>query len=596
MVWVVIPMVLFLVLRLGGNFGASERPSEPALAPQPPIPTLYFRSPLGIPLLLAGNFAEMRTGHFHSGIDIKTNNRPGYRVYAAADGWVSRIKVSPTGYGQALYVDHPNGYTTVYAHLSRFKEDLAAYVKKKQYAEHSFALDMSVSKGMFPLKKGEVIAFSGNTGSSSGPHLHFEIRDTASEEPMNPLLFGIPVTDHERPRIYRVKVYAANRESGATIVHSDGSRPIRATFDAPVVIGVVKGKSGYRLKNVKAIRARGEIGFGIQASDFHDGSKSRLGAYRIALLADADTLYRSQMRRFNFSQTRFINAHVDYAERLRNHRWIQRSFLLPGNRLPLYKTAHSGWLSVRPGGSHAMRYRIDDAAGNHSTLDFDVVGDAEHIAATNGHRVPDAFIPRTRETTFERDGLRIIFPAYALYEDLELHVSIAAGDANTFSPRYRIQDPFTPVQKRFRLSLDARGVPPRLRKRALIAYRDEDGDVSSVGGVYNAGRITANPRAFGTYYIAADTVAPVVRPVNIRDGKDMSRLNSIKINMRDALAGIDSYAGFVDDQWVLFTYDSKRNRLEYVFDGHVSKGRHRLSVVVTDQVGNVGRYEAHFSR
>ena len=182
-------------------------------------PTDYFRSPLGIPLVLSGNFAEMREGHFHGGLDVKTRESEGYRVYAAADGYIARVKVSPYGYGNALYVAHPNGYTTVYAHLSRFKGEIASYVRRTQYDRKSFAIDRYPEPGRYPVKKGEAIALSGNSGSSSGPHLHFEVRTTRDQVPVNPLLFGFEIDDSRVPRIFRIRIYPADDESG--VIHLD---------------------------------------------------------------------------------------------------------------------------------------------------------------------------------------------------------------------------------------------------------------------------------------------------------------------------------------------------------------------------------------
>ena len=560
-----------------------------------PFPKDVFRSPLDVPLTLAGNFAEMRSNHFHAGLDLKTGNRIGLPVHAAADGWVSRIKVSPTGYGLALYVDHPEGYTTVYGHLSRFADSLGAYVKRLQYRERSFAIDTYPPRGRFPVKQGEVIAFSGNTGSSGGPHLHFEIRDAATEEPLNPLLFGLPVKDTRPPKIFRLKVYAAKDGSFARIERQSGP-PILVRPGAPATLRVTRENGAYRLRDVRRIQAHGRIGFGIQTHDYHDGSNNRLGVFRIRLDADDETLFRSEVDRFSFAQTRYINAHVDYAEHERSRRWVQRSFLLPGNRLPFYRTENRGFLNVSEGMRRRLTYTVEDAAGNRARLAFEVEGTAARPVSVGDASGYAAVIPRARPAVFRREGLRVSFPAYALYEDLELRYQTLPPKEGAFSPLHAVHDAFTPVHKSLTLDLRADALPKALRRRALIARVDPKGNVSSEGGAFRNGFLETRVRSFGTFFVTVDTLAPDIRPLNIRPGKSMRGLSSIRLRIKDDLAGIASYVGYIDGEWTLFAYDAKTGTLVHTFDGRIAAGPHTLSMIVTDRVGNVARYEAAFTR
>jgi hypothetical protein len=561
-----------------------------------PFPKDVFRSPLDVPLTLAGNFAEMRSNHFHAGLDLKTGNRIGLPVHAAAGGWVSRIKVSPTGYGLALYVDHPGGYTTVYGHLSRFADTLAAYVKRLQYRQRSYAIDTHPPKGRFPVKQGEVIAFTGNSGSSGGPHLHFEIRDAATEEPLNPLLFGLPVKDTLPPKIFRLKVYAAKDGSFARIERRSGRPPLLVRPGAPATLRVTRVNGTYRLRDVRSIRAHGRIGFGLQTHDYHDGSNNRLGVFRIRLEADDETLFRSEIDRFSFAQTRYINAHVDYAEHERSRRWIQRSFLLPGNRLPFYRTENRGFLNVSEGQRRRLVYTVEDAAGNRARLAFDVEGTAARPVRVDDASAYAAVIPRARAAVFEREGLRVSFPAYALYEDLELRYRALPPEEGAYSKLHAVHDAFTPVHKSLTLDIRADALPKDLRHRALIVRMDPEGNVSSVGGSYRNGFIETRVRSFGTFFVTVDTLAPEIRPLNIRAGKSMRGLTSIRLRIKDDLAGIASYVGYIDGEWALFAYDAKTGTLVHTFDERVAAGPHTLSMIVTDRVGNVARYEAAFTR
>ncbi len=561
-----------------------------------PYPKDLFRSPLKIPLRLSGNFAEMRSNHFHAGLDIKTNGREGYRVYAAADGWVSRIFVSPGGYGHALYINHPSGHTTVYAHLSRFNDAITAYVREQQYQQQRFRVDLYPEAGRFRVHQGEVIGYTGNSGSSGGPHLHFEIRDAATQEPLNPLLFGIPVEDTVPPRIYRIKVYALEPDGYARIEMTDGQvREVTAGQSA--TLEVVGAGRAYQLGGVRRLAGYGRLGFAIQTHDYHDGSNSRLGPYRIRLEADGRTLFVTEMERFSFDETRYINAHVDYAERQRNRRWFQRSFRLPGNRLTsIYRAPRNGILTVEPGATHRLLYTVEDAAGHAVQLGFAVTGMTARPAELTV-REPAAFtLPFNRPATFERDGLMAAFPAHTVYEDVPLAFRVLPALPGAFSDRYVLHDEATPVHERYRLSLRADRLPARLRPKALIARVDEEGKWASEGGTYRNGFVTTRTRTFGTFFVAVDTLAPDITPLNIHDGKDLRGSDRIRLRIRDDLAGIDSYAGYVDGRWVLFAYDPKRDLIEYEFDDRVPPGPHTLSVVVTDQAGNTRRYEARFIR
>lgn len=561
-----------------------------------PFPKDVFRSPLDVPLTLAGNFAEMRSNHFHAGLDLKTGNRIGLPVHAAADGWVSRIKVSPTGYGLALYVNHPGGYTTVYGHLSRFADTLAAYVKKLQYGQRSYAVDTYPPRGRFPVKQGDVIAFTGNTGSSGGPHLHFEIRDAARQEPLNVLLFGLPVKDTVPPKIFRIRVYAAKDGSFARIERHGGRGPLLVRPGAPATLVVTQVNGTYRLRDVRSIRAHGRIGFAVQTHDYHDGSNNRLGVFRIRLDADGATLFRSEIDRFSFGETRYVNAHVDYAEHERTRRWFQRSFLLPGNRLPFYRTENRGFLNVSEGERHRLTYTVEDAAGNAARLSFDVEGTAARPVKVDEASTYAAVIPRARPAVFEREGLRVSFPAYALYEDLELRYRAFPPKGGAFSKLHAVHDAFTPVHKRLTLAIRPTGLPEDLRRRALIAKVDRDGNVSSMGGSFRNGFVETRVRSLGTFFVTVDTLAPEIRPLNIHAGKSMRASSKIRLRIRDDLAGIASYVGTIDGAWTLFAFDAKTGTLSHTFDERDAPGPHTLSVIVTDRAGNVARYEAAFTR
>lgn len=559
----------------------------------------YFRSPLGIPLSLAGSFAEMRSNHLHSGLDIKTNGRSGYRIYASADGWVSRISVSPGGFGNAIYVTHPNGFMTVYAHLDRFSKPFSAYITDLQYSRESFAVDAFPTEGRFPVMKGDVIAFSGNSGSSSGPHLHFEVRDVATGWPENPLLFGLDVRDTRAPRIRRIKLYTMSEGSRLRIhdTRTGGWRTVRG--NESVLLDVVRKNGSFQFSRADRIEAAGEIGFGIQTYDFHDDSPNRLGTYRIDLESGGSPIFTSEMDRFSFSLTRHINAHVDYAEYVRNRRWIQRSHVLPGNQLPIYNTVRRGILHVVQDSTYDIQYRISDAYGNEAVLPFQIYGELEVDSSTILPRQKTAGMTAyyNRPFTFERPGIVVRLSSKTLYEDTELHYARrSTGPNNRFAPVHRVHDEGTPVQEPYSIRLDGRDIPEHLRSKATLARVNRQGRMSYAGGSFRDGWVTSSVRSFGDYTITADTLAPSIRPINISPGKNMRRSSNIRIRIKDNFSGIKRYRGTIDGEWALFALDGKSGVLRYTFDDRIQPGTHELRLEVEDQLGNESVYETTFKR
>lgn len=560
-------------------------------------PTDYFRSPLGIPLLLSGSFGEMRSNHFHSGIDIRTNAREGYRVYAAADGYVARIAVSPFGFGNALYVRHPNGYTTVYGHLQRFDDRIQEYTRRAQYRDKSFSVDLYPDATTFPVKKGEAIAISGNSGGSGGPHLHFEIRDSGTEWPINPLLFGVPVKDSKPPQIRTVKIYAADPESFA-VIRKAGAQPVVVSFNRPAALAAAGGGSSFRLQGVESIEARGRIGFGIELRDTHDGSGFRLGAYEVELTADGELLHGYRMESFGFDQSRYINAHVDYEERVRNSRWIQRAYRLPGNSLGIYLQRGDGWLEVAEGRGHDLRFRVSDAFDNRTTLGMRVDWAVQPVQLPVERISYATVVPQAYPHVFTENGIAVTFPAGAVYDDLPLRYENEGPEPFAYSDVHVVHDRYTPVHESYTISIRADRLPPRLHEKAVMAFRDDErpNRFVSLGGKFENGYVTTRSRVFGAHFVTADTTAPTIVPTNITSGRNMRGQSGIRLKVDDDLSGLSTYAGFVNDEWVLFAYDAKRDLMEYTFDDRVGSGRHRLRFVAQDQVGNRAEYTAEFVR
>lgn len=541
-------------------------------------PITDFRQPLDIaPPALAGSFGEIRGNHFHSGIDFRTNQREGYPVYAVADGYISRLRVQNSGFGQALYINHPNGFTTVYGHLQRFAPKIATIVKNLEYEKKSFEIDEFPDATLIPVHKGEIIAWSGNRGSSGGPHLHFEIRDTKTEETINPQFFGIIIPDNIPPVIHGMYVY---RLKGKTF---NESTPKQA-------IGISGTNGSY--KTTAPISLTGEVGFGIVVTDRHNGLSGTNGVYSIQLEVDGKKVYTSALERFAFEDSKAINSHIDYPTYVNTKRSIQKSFVEPGNPLKIYSgLVNSGRINFNDGATHQLRYIITDSKGNSSVLPFTVNAGLAPIAKAS---VPAGIIyPYNKVNEFNTDDIKVVFPQGTLYSDLNFtYKKLPKPAGNAWSALHQIHNRYTPLHIGFDISIKADDLPENLRSKALIV----NSNGSSQGGFFENGFVKATPKNFGSFYIATDTIAPRIVPVNIAEGKSMAGLSKIFFRISDNLSGIKSFNGYIDGKWALMEFDTKTATLWHSFDERTASGKHTLELVVADMKENTRKYTVTFFR
>ncbi|MNJ93200.1 Murein DD-endopeptidase MepM [compost metagenome] len=544
-------------------------------------PLTEFRSPLDIePPALAGSFGELRSNHFHSGIDFRTNQRIGYPVYAPADGFISRLRVQNSGFGLALYINHPNGYTTVYGHLSRFNPKIAQIVKNIQYKKTSYEIDEFPSADLIPVRKGEVIAYTGNTGSSGGPHLHFEIRDSKTEATINPQLLGISIPDNIPPTIGAMYVYRLN------------GKPFNE-FTPKQYFQVAGGKGSYKLNQVNTINLSGEVGFGIVVNDRHNGASGNNGAYSIELAVDGNTVYTSALERFTFDNSKAINSHIDYPTYLRTKQSIQKSFVDPGNPLQIYfNLINSGRVTFNDGKTHTVKYTISDARGNKSSLAFNVFADPKAIINIPEIPVGTNF-SYNKQNEFSADDVKVILPKGTLYNDFNfLYKKTAKPQQNAFSEIHHIHNNFTPLHTGFELWIKADSTIIKHQSKALIVNSNR----SSQGGYFENGWVKTKPRNFGSFFVAIDTIAPNIVPVNIANGKNMAGISKMSFRISDGLSGIKSFNGYIDGKWVLMEFDTKTASLWHNFDERTATGKHTFELLVVDMKDNTKRYAIEFYR
>jgi hypothetical protein len=543
----------------------------------------YYADPVQIPVFLSGNFCELRPNHFHGGIDIKIQQKIGLPIHSIADGYIYRIVVSPSGYGKALYIEHPNGTSSVYAHLDRFNERIEKYVREEQYKRKSFSVDLVPDKDLIRVKKEELIAYGGNSGSSGGPHLHFEIRDSKTQDALNPLAFNFSVTDNVPPRFYSLVAYPISENS-----HINSSATKRS-FPA-----IPSGKN-YTIPQNSGIQAFGKIGFAIRANDFYDGSHNICGIYSAQLKVDGEEIFAYTFDRMPFADTRYMNSHIDYEMSLTNGNRIHRMWRQPGNRLQIYHTDRNrGIIDVEDGKQYKIEITISDMEGNATTLVFQVQGTDRNIY----RKLPESshFFTYDDENSFRTPFFEIFAPVGSFYDDFYFRYNVTPRAPGLFSKSHHVHSETEPIHLPVKIRLLTEDLPQELLEKSFIGRISGGGGKSFVGGTYANGWFEADVRNFGTYAVMTDTIPPHIHPLSIKEKIALTETNRIRFTISDNLAGIKSYEGTIDGNWVLFEYDAKYRLLTYEIDpDRLELGkRHTLVLKVKDNVDNTATYEATF--
>jgi len=542
-------------------------------------------SPVDIPLFLAGNFGEPRANHFHSGIDIKTNGATGIPVRSVSDGYVSRIKVEAGGYGKALYIRHPNGFTSLYGHLFSFNDNINQYVIAEQYRRESFAVDLFPEPSQLVIKKGQIVALSGNSGSSEGPHLHFELRETQAENPINPLVRSIGVKDEIPPVIEKLYVYSLKE-------HRDWVRPISAQ------LYLTNGT--YRPSVSDPIPFDEISGIGIETYDLLNGSDNHCGVYKIQGYVDDNLFFESCLDEISFAETRYVNSFMDYKFFMSNRKAILKLFIDPNNQGTIYRFARNrGRIELKDKKTFKIKIVVEDAAGNQSVA----VCNARLDTAKFRHDpdflpVYNAYFNFAESNSFKTDGLEVILPPGALYDDIYFDYTVSDPRPGSYSPLHQVHHSDVPLHLFYRLAIEAKNLPENLRTKATIAQYLGNNKYNCLGGTWEGNRLVTRTRNFGSFCIMVDTIKPIITPMNFSSVAELKSLNNISFTVKDDFSGIQSYRGEIDGKWILLEYDSKNSSLEYPFDTHRIKTgiQHKMVIRVADQLANANSYTISFFR
>jgi len=542
---------------------------------QQDIPQDYFVNPLDGQLVLAGSFGELRSNHFHSGLDLKTQRRVGLPVYAAAGGTVTRIKISHYGYGKAIYVTHPNGYTTVYGHLQKFCDEIEEFVKKAQYNKEKFEIELFPKQGELEIGQGEILAYSGNTGSSGGPHLHFEIRDI-NERPMNPFLFGLTAKDTRKPTINELRAYPIGENASINKNRN------------PVSVRLSQQPNGsYLAENIKA---HGNIGFALGTIDQQDLANNKNGIYAITTTINGQENFQVTMNRFSFAETRYLNRMIDYGLYKDKRKRVQKLFIQKNNPLSIYpKQVDNGILNIVDSLSYQYQIEVRDYAGNNVIINVPITGKKESLPSINVNEGKD-YVYSDQGYTYTDGKFEVYIPKGALYEDSFLNLK-TEGDKLT------LHEDVIPVHKNIIISYDVTNYKEEDRDKLYLGRISYKGDVYYSNTRIKDNKLQISTRTLGEYTIGKDNEPPIVKPINVTKGKWMSKYRYLKFDITDITSGIKGYRATVNGKYILLEYDPKTRLLIHDFnDNVVTDTENNLKLIVTDNVGNNTIFETTFFR
>jgi murein DD-endopeptidase MepM/ murein hydrolase activator NlpD len=547
------------------------------LFPATSYPQKEFRNPLGIPIKLAANFGELRANHYHMGLDIRTEHRENLPVYAAADGQVCRIKIEPFGFGQAVYIRHTNGLVTLYAHLNRFYPALAAYIKQKQYESERWDMSLEIPPGLFRVKQGDLIAYSGNMGGSQGPHLHFEIRTYPEDVNLNPMLFGMPVADDQAPVFRSLSVYDRNQSFYEQRPH----------FTA-----VKKSGSHYEITMPVWILNTANPGFGVQAFDTQSGSSNPNGIFQGLLFDNETVLSGFQMDRISYDETRGINAHIDYPTHEQGGPYYQLLFRMPGYHPSIYReTTPGAAIHLEDGLVHEIKIEIKDAKGNASSLVFRVR--YQPVPKAKPFFSGKIFYPGLVDG-YEDSHAAFYLGATCLYDSLHVPFQeMAEEEPGLLSSRFQIGQVEVPLADTMTVRIKP-NKPVEKKDRVLMEWRDKN-DFEDKKPQWLGDWATASFRSFGTFYLVLDTVAPVIQFPGISEGANLQQSSRIQVVVSDNYKKIKNFRATLDGKWLLFSHDKEKAYL-YYFDDHCPAGSHELKIYAEDEAGNPASALLHFKR
>jgi hypothetical protein len=571
-----------------------------------PVKKDVFKSPLKVPLFITAGFGELRPDHFHSGIDFSTYGKT-QEVVAVEQGYVSRIKVSTTGYGKAVYINHPNGLTTVYGHLSAFNDTLNALVRNLQERGREYELDVLLDSSQFPVQCLENIGYTGSSGSSTAPHLHFEVRDQHSENTMNPLNYGFMPADKTAPDIRAVSIFP---KPGLGSVNQ-----LDNPVHLPLVVNKKSRKKSLPVKQ-KIPVVSGWVGFGFQGGDVIGKQKNLSGIYQIKLLVDSTLVFHCRFDEFSFYETRCINAYLDYPARKRGGKKIQKCIVPPNNLIGIYKEHHSnGYFYFSEDKFYTITYLLADLNGNQTKFEMRLKGKKPQAFESRKQEIPGHIpvIPGMAKT-LSLKGFEAIIGTESLFDTVQLKLKRTVL-AQSFSDNFELGNSFIPINRPINIRIKPFNFPDSLRNKLLIVRR-EGTQISALPSNWKGDYLEASSNIFGSFKVEADTVAPKItyKPavVKSKKGKKSSKSKSkkpaepilkvleasglIRFSITDKLAGVAGFDATLNDKWILLQPGTAKSEWIYRFPDTLTAGEYVLSINASDLSGNRSHYTLKFTK
>lgn len=543
----------------------------------------YFRWPVNNKPGIVANFGELRSNHWHMGLDIRTDQKVNMPVYAAAAGYIARISVQPFGYGQAIYINHPNGLTTVYGHLNKFFPGLDSVVTTAQYKQQAWEIEINFAKDQFPVRKGQFIAWSGSTGGSQGPHVHFEIRNTSTQRCINPYFFNLPIADDVPPVFTKLAMY---------------NRDLSVYDQSPTFLPVKKINNKYLAKDTLIRTDFSKIGFAIGAYDRVTGSTSPNGIYSGRIFLDGQLMTEFVLDSMDYDETEYANSHIDYKYRYQGGSYLQLLFKLPGDHGRAYRVKRGdGSIILNDSNVHAIRIEISDMKQNASQLNFKVKANSAASVAGTPHK---SFSP-DNVNIFEESDFELYLNEWCLFDTVQpVYSRINQPAPGAVSSLFRFADASIPVHGDANIRIKPSAEIPGELTGKIVIKRTDGKSVSYRKAEWQKGWVAAKFGDFGSYQAFIDTASPLISDplLTYREGNvdtlDLSSSKRIVFYPKDDI-GIKSFRAELDGQWLMFTND-KAAAWVYNFDQRCPYGVHRLNVRIADVAGNVTEKEWWFKR
>ncbi|MGC4100456.1 M23 family metallopeptidase [Ferruginibacter sp.] len=545
--------------------------------PPKKYPQHYFEWPVVIATKgIVANFGELRPNHYHMGLDCRTDQKQNLQVVASADGYIAKVKIEPFGFGRAIYINHPNGLTTLYAHLNNFNPALEKYVTEQQYRLKSWKVFLDIPADLFPVKKGDFIAYSGSTGGSQGPHVHFEIRDTRSDKVLNPSLFGFPLPDNVAPDILKLAMY-----DRCTSTYEQTAK----------MFAVKKVKGVYSISPNSIVTNTDRVSFGIAAFDRYNASNNRNGIYEAVIYDNETPVSGFQIDSISYDETRYLNAHIDYKLRSSGGPFIEHLSRLPGYTKGIYKDfASDGVISLEDDSVHNIKIVVKDAYENTSVLEFKVSRSPAFVAKPKENNAPFArsFAPGFINL-FENSNISFYLPENALYDSI--HFQYKETPVPGGYTIFQLHNTSVPVHSYFTVKIKATSpLPDKMVLHRFYNNKDDYAKATEKNGWYEGAS-----RDFGNFQLMIDTIPPTITPVGFKDGMNAAKLTALKFVVLDNTEEIENFTATLDGNWLRFTNDKGRTFV-YIFDDKCQPGEHELKITATDQVGNIMEKVYHFTR